>query len=504
MEKDVVLTMRGITMTFPGVKALDHVDFTLRKGEIHALMGENGAGKSTLIKCLTGVNDFEAGEIRVDGYDGPIKNRSTLDAQKHGISTVYQEINLCPNLTVAENLFIGREPMTHFGTIDRREIVRRSRKLMEQMNLPVDVTLNLEEYSLAMQQMIAIARAVDMECKVLILDEPTSSLDDNEVEKLFGLMRKLREQGVGIIFVTHFLEQVYALCDRITVLRNGTLVGEYPIAELPRVRLIAAMMGKDFDDLASIKPERGNKISSEDMIDAEGLSHAGKIKPFDLEMKKGEVVGLTGLLGSGRSELARTIYGADRAQTGTLKIKGKKVEIKHPIDAMNMGMGMLPDDRKAEGIVGDLSVRENIILAMQAKRGMMDLIPMKEQEEIADKFIDLLQIKTASRETPVKQLSGGNQQKVIIARWLATDPDFLILDEPTRGIDIGTKTEIQKLVIKLAQEGKSVMFISSEIEEMLRTCNRLAVLCDGQKVGELSGDITQEQVMKTIAGGDKA
>ena len=352
--------------------------------------------------------------------------------------------------------------------------------------------------------MIAIARAVDMECKVLILDEPTSSLDDNEVEKLFGLMRKLREQGVGIIFVTHFLEQVYALCDRITVLRNGTLVGEYPIAELPRVRLIAAMMGKDFDDLASIKPERGNKISSEDMIDAEGLSHAGKIKPFDLEMKKGEVVGLTGLLGSGRSELARTIYGADRAQTGTLKIKGKKVEIKHPIDAMNMGMGMLPDDRKAEGIVGDLSVRENIILAMQAKRGMMDLIPMKEQEEIADKFIDLLQIKTASRETPVKQLSGGNQQKVIIARWLATDPDFLILDEPTRGIDIGTKTEIQKLVIKLAQEGKSVMFISSEIEEMLRTCNRLAVLCDGQKVGELSGDITQEQVMKTIAGGDKA
>lgn len=504
MEKDVVLTMRGITMTFPGVKALDHVDFTLRKGEIHALMGENGAGKSTLIKCLTGVNDFEAGEIRVDGYDGPIKNRSTLDAQKHGISTVYQEINLCPNLTVAENLFIGREPMTHFGTIDRREIVRRSRKLMEQMDLPVDVTLNLEEYSLAMQQMIAIARAVDMECKVLILDEPTSSLDDNEVEKLFGLMRKLREQGVGIIFVTHFLEQVYALCDRITVLRNGTLVGEYPIAELPRVRLIAAMMGKDFDDLASIKPERGNKISSEDMIDAQGLSHAGKIKPFDLEMKKGEVVGLTGLLGSGRSELARTIYGADRAQTGTLKIKGKKVEIKHPIDAMNMGMGMLPDDRKAEGIVGDLSVRENIILAMQAKRGIVDLIPMKEQEEIADKFIDLLQIKTASRETPVKQLSGGNQQKVIIARWLATDPDFLILDEPTRGIDIGTKTEIQKLVIKLAQEGKSVMFISSEIEEMLRTCNRLAVLCDGQKVGELSGDITQEQVMKTIAGGDKA
>lgn len=504
MKDNVVLTMRGITMTFPGVKALDHVDFTLRKGEIHALMGENGAGKSTLIKCLTGVNDYEAGEIHVEGIEGAIRNHSTLEAQKRGISTVYQEINLCPNLSVAENLFIGREPVTRFGTIRRQEIVRRAQKLMDQMDLPVDVTRTLEEYSLAMQQMIAIARAVDMDCKVLILDEPTSSLDDVEVDKLFILMRKLRDKGVGIVFVTHFLEQVYALCDRITVLRNGLLVGEYPISELPRIKLIAAMMGKDFDDLQNIKPEGGMNISGEDLIDARGLSHAGKIKPFDLELTRGEVIGLTGLLGSGRSELARAIYGADKAQSGTLKVKGKEVKIKHPLDAMNMGMGMLPDDRKAEGIIGDLSVRENIILAMQAKRGMMKLIPMKEQEQIADYFIDLLKIKTASRETPIKQLSGGNQQKVIIARWLATDPDFLILDEPTRGIDIGTKTEIQKLVIKLAQEGKGILFISSEIEEMLRTCNRLAVLRDGEKVGELSGDMTQEQVMKTIAGGDKA
>ncbi|MDD3411537.1 MAG: sugar ABC transporter ATP-binding protein, partial [Eubacteriales bacterium] len=335
-------------------------------------------------------------------------------------------------------------------------------------------------------------------------DEPTSSLDDVEVEKLFALMRQLRGKGVGIVFVTHFLEQVYAVCDRITVLRNGTLVGEYPIAELPRMKLIAAMMGKDVDDLAAIKPENSTVHSEEELVEAHGLGHAGKIKPFDLDLHSGEVIGLTGLLGSGRSELARVIYGADRAQTGTLHFKGKDVKIKHPIDAMNMGMGMLPDDRKAEGIVGDLSVRENIILAMQAKRGMLKLIPLKEQERIADEMIELLQIKTASRETPVKQLSGGNQQKVIIARWLATNPDFLILDEPTRGIDIGTKTEIQKLVIQLAKEGKGVIFISSEIEEMLRTCNRLAVLRDGEKVGELSGDMTQEQVMRTIAGGDKA
>ena len=504
MEDRVVLTMRGITMTFPGVRALDNVDFTLQSGEIHALMGENGAGKSTLIKCLTGVYEFDKGEIHVGGLDGAIRNHSTQEAQRRGISTVYQEVNLCPNLSVAENLFIGREPMTKAHTIDRKVIIKRAQELMANFDISIDVQQNLENYSLALQQMIAIARAVDMDCKILILDEPTSSLDDIEVAKLFTLMRKLRDQGVGIIFVTHFLEQVYAVCDRITVLRNGQLVGEYPISALPRVQLIAAMMGKDFDDLKQIKPENCASRCEDALIDAKGLSHLGKIKPFDLTINRGEVVGLTGLLGSGRSELARTIYGADRAQTGTLKVKDKPVKITHPIDAMKMGMGMLPDDRKAEGVIADLSVRENIVLGIQALRGMMKLLPMKEQCEIADKFIDLLQIKTASRETLLKQLSGGNQQKVIIARWLATNPDFLILDEPTRGIDIGTKTEIQKLIIRLADEGKGVLFISSEIEEMLRTCNRLAVLRDGEKVDEISGDMSQEGVMHAIAGGEKA
>ena len=432
--------MRGISMTFPGVKALDNVDFTLRKGEIHALMGENGAGKSTLIKCLTGINDFESGEIRVDGVEGPVKNRSTQDAQKVGISTVYQEVNLCPNLSVAENLFIGREPMTKLHTIDRKKMVRLADELVKRLDIKVDVTQNLENYSLAIQQMIAIARAVDMDCKVLILDEPTSSLDDSEVEKLFKMMLQLKSEGVGIIFVTHFLEQVYAVCDRITVLRNGTLVGEYPVAELPRVQLVAAMMGKDFDDLTAIKPE-GFEVKKDSPleIEAKGLSHKGTIKPFDLEIHKGEVVGLPGLLGSGRSELARAIYGADKAQTGTLKMDGKDAKVNQPIDAMNMGMGLLPDDRKAEGIIADLSVRENIILAMQAKRGMFKQLSRAKQEEIADKYIDLLQIKTATRETPIRQLSGGNQQKAILARWLATDPDFLILDEPTRGIDVAPR-----------------------------------------------------------------
>lgn len=498
-----ILTMRHINKNFPGVVALNNVDFTLRAGEIHALMGENGAGKSTLIKVLTGVEEFETGEIRIDGVSHPIINKSPQEAQAYGISTVYQEVNLCPNLSVAENLFIGREPKK-LGAIDWKTMNRKSRELLGNLDIDIDVTKTLDNYSIAIQQMIAIARAVDMSAKVLILDEPTSSLDDSEVEKLFILMKKLKAKGVGIVFVTHFLEQVYEVCDRITVLRNGSLVGEFKVENLPRVRLVAEMMGKDFDDLAAIKKDREGeaRTGKELVIDAKGLSHTGTIKPFDIQIHKGEVIGLTGLLGSGRSELARVIYGADKADSGELFVKGKKLLVGAPIDAMQAGMAYLPENRKEEGIIADLSVRENIMIALQAKRGMFKLLSKKEQEEYTDKYIELLQIKTANREVPIKQLSGGNQQKVILARWLLTNPDFIILDEPTRGIDIGTKTEIQKLVLKLAGEGMSVMFISSEIEEMIRTCSRMVVLRDGWKVGELSEEeLSQECVMKAIAGG---
>lgn len=504
MEKDSVLEMRHIYKTFPGVKALQNVDFTLKKGEIHALMGENGAGKSTLIKVLTGVEEFETGEIMIDGCEHTIINRSPQEAQQKGISTVYQEINLCPNLTVAENLFIGREPRKG-GLIDWKTMNRKASELLDSLDINADVTKTIDNYSIAIQQMIAIARAVDMSAKVLILDEPTSSLDDGEVEKLFDLMRKLRSEGVGIIFVTHFLEQVYAVCDKITVLRNGQLVGQYRAAELPRVQLVAKMMGKDFDDLAAIKEEKGSEtVHGEDdiVIKAAGLGKKGYIKPFDLDIHKGEVIGFTGLLGSGRSETVRVIYGAERADEGELSIKGKKISTKHPIVSMNEGMAYLPEDRKNEGIIADLSVRENLIMALQAKRGMFRLLSRKQQEEYTDKYIEMLQIKTASRETPIKSLSGGNQQKVIIGRWLLTNPDFLILDEPTRGIDVGTKTEIQKLVVKLAEEGMAVVFISSEIEEMLRTCDRMVVMRDGAKVGELDGEeMNQSTIMSTIAGG---
>ena len=381
----------------------------------------------------------------------------------------------------------------------------RAESQLGSLDINADVTKTIDNYSIAIQQMIAIARAVDMSAKVLILDEPTSSLDDGEVEKLFELMRKLRAEGVGIIFVTHFLEQVYAVCDKITVLRNGQLVGRYTTAELPRVQLVAKMMGKDFDDLAAIKGEKdkGAAHSDEDIvIKAAGLGRKGYIKPFDLVIHKGEVIGFTGLLGSGRSESVRVLYGAERSDEGNLFIKGKKVVAKHPLTSMNEGMAYLPEDRKNEGIIADLSVRENLIMALQAKRGMFRLLSRKQQEEYTDKYIEMLQIKTASRETPIKSLSGGNQQKVIIGRWLLTNPDFLILDEPTRGIDVGTKTEIQKLVVKLAEEGMAVVFISSEIEEMLRTCDRMVVMRDGGKVGELDGgEMNQSTIMSTIAGG---
>lgn len=499
---DILLTMKGTSIEFPGVKALQNVDFTLRKGEIHALMGENGAGKSTLIKVLTGVYMRSAGTIMLEGKE--INNHSPEEAQQNGISTVYQEVNLCPNISVAENIFVGHQPRKGIF-IDWNEMNERAAKILNGVGLTnIDVKRSLGEYSVAIQQMVAIARAINFDCKVLILDEPTSSLDDHEVANLFKVMRYLKSKGTGIIFVTHFLEQVYEVCDRITVLRNGELQGEFPIADLPRVKLVATMLGHEFNELASIRNEKkAEDLSGEEIVKAIGLTHRGTIKPFDVAIRKGEVIGLTGLLGSGRSEMVRAIYGADRPDGGELDFKGKKLVAKEPIDSMMAGMAYLPEDRKAESIIADLSIRENMIVALQAKTGVFRLLPMAKQNELADKYIKALSIKTPSSETLIKQLSGGNQQKVIIGRWLITNPDFLILDEPTRGIDVGTKTEIQKIVVRLAGNGMTIVFISSEIEEMLRTVNRLCVLRDGRKVGELvNKDITQQDVMAAIAGGD--
>ena len=502
MQEGAVLEMRGISKFFPGVKALQNVDFTLYEGEIHALMGENGAGKSTLIKVLTGVYEKDAGTIHIKGHDGPASIRRPQDAQKCGISTVYQEITLCPNLTVAENMYIARTPGSFTSW---KKMNAGAKRLLEELGIPAEPGRQLGDYSIAVQQMVAIARAVDMDCKVLILDEPTSSLDEQEVAKLFRLMRDLRAKGVGILFVTHFLDQVYEVCDRITVLRDGQLVGEYAIENLPRVQLVSKMLGKELDDMAAIKDDSAAEqaASGAPVLEAQGLSSSDAVYPFDFSIRQGEVNGFTGLLGSGRSECVRAIFGADHVTGGHVRVNGKAAKIKKPLDAMKHGIGYLPEDRKRDGIVGDLSVRENIILALQVLQGPFKPISRAQAEKYADEYIRLLEIKTASSATPINQLSGGNQQKVILARWLLTNPQYLILDEPTRGIDIGTKTEIQKLVLKLAAQGKSCTFISSEIDEMLRTCSRLVVMRDRHVVGELTGDdLNQTKIMETIAGGE--
>ena len=492
MEDGIVLTMRAICKAFPGVKALNNVDFTLRRGEIHALMGENGAGKSTLIKVLTGVYEKDSGSIRIEGCEGEAHIHSPQQAQNIGISTVYQEITLCPNLTVAENMFIGR---TNDRLVHWKDYEKRATEILDNLGIPARAGQELSRCSLAVQQMVAIARAVDMKCKVLILDEPTSSLDDKEVAMLFQLMRDLKARGVGIIFVTHFLEQVYEVSDRITVLRNGELVGEYEVKDLPQVELVAKMMGKSLDDLSGLERRAGDSTGTGECVyEAEELS-SSECRPFDFSIRRGEVNGFTGLLGSGRSESVRAIFGADRVTGGKVKLRGKDARILSPHDAMKNGIGYLPEDRKRDGIIADLSVRENIILALQVIQGMNRPISHAKAEAFADEYIEALQIKTASKDTPIRSLSGGNQQKVILARWLLTHPQYLILDEPTRGIDV---------VLKLADEGMSITFISSEIEEMLRTCSRLIVMRDRRIVGELSGDeLTQAQVMKTIAGGEQ-
>ncbi|MCR4641953.1 MAG: sugar ABC transporter ATP-binding protein [Lachnospiraceae bacterium] len=498
MQEECLLKLRGIDKYFPGVRALHNVDFTLRKGEIHALMGENGAGKSTLIKILTGVYQMDDGSITIDGE--AVSIHSPQDAQNKGISTVYQEITLCPNLTVAENMFIGREGGL---LVNQKEYKRKADEQLQSLGIPARGGQQLGSCSLAVQQMVAIARAVDMKCKVLILDEPTSSLDDKEVNMLFSLMRDLKAKGVGIIFVTHFLEQVYEVSDRITVLRNGELVGEYLTKDLPQVQLVARMMGKELDELGDFG-ETDSAAGSDSPVfyEASGLV-SEETNPFDFTIRKGEVNGFTGLLGSGRSESVRAIFGADKVTGGTVKVNGEEVKISRPVDAMKKGIAYLAEDRKRDGIIADLSVRENIILALQVMNGFFKPISRSESEAFADEYIKALNIKTASSETPIGSLSGGNQQKVILARWLLTHPDYLILDEPTRGIDVGTKLEIQKLVLQLARDGVSVTFISSEVEEMLRTCSRLIVMRDRHIVGELKGeDLNQAQVMKTIAGGE--
>lgn len=493
-----LLSMRGISKTFPGVRALDGVDFSLRNGEIHALLGENGAGKSTLIKVLTGVHRRDAGTIQL--VDRPIAPRSPLHAQSLGISTVYQEVNLIPYLSIAENVFLGRQPR-RWGSIRWGEIRRRTEALLASLDLHIDVTQPLNSYSVAIQQMVAIARALDVQARVLILDEPTSSLDANETAQLFSVMRRLKAQGLGIVFITHFLEQVYEISDRLTVLRNGRLVGTFETTALPRLDLVGHMIGRSPDAVAQLDAQTPPFAADRrPLIRAKGLGRKGAIASLDLSIDTGEVLGLAGLLGSGRTETARLLFGADRADSGTVLLRGRPVRLTSPRCAIAHRMAFCPEDRKTDGIIPDLSVRANIILALQARRGWHRPLTHARQSELAERYIRALRIATPDAQKPVNQLSGGNQQKVILARWLASEPDLLIVDEPTRGIDVGAKAEIQKLIGELCARGMAILFISSELDETVRNCHRVIVLRDRRKVGELAADdISVSNIMTLIA-----
>lgn len=499
-EPSVILRTHGVSRRFPGVVALAGVDFSLRRGEIHALMGENGAGKSTLIKVLTGVEHPDAGTIELDG--APIVVRDPAHAQRLGISTVYQEVNLCPNLSVAENIMLGREPR-RLGGLDWHAMRRQAEAALARLNLTLDVGQSLGSYSVATQQMIAIARALAVSARVLILDEPTSCLDANETLQLFALMDRLKAEGLGIIFITHFLDQVYAVADRISVLRHGDLVGCFEAASLDRLDLVTKMIGRELGDLEGLgrlKPT-GEHADAPPAIEARGLGLRGSVQPFDLAVRPGEVVGLAGLLGSGRSEIARLLFGVDRPDSGTLRVGDKPVAAPSPRASLAHGVALCPENRRVDGIVGELTVRENLVLALQAGRSWFRSLSRREQDEVAGRFVKALSISPPDPDVPVKNLSGGNQQKVILGRWLATDPRVLILDEPTRGIDIGTKTEIQKLVLALAREGKAVVFISSELDEVVRCSERVLVLRDRRAVAELAGeDVAEAPIMRAIAG----
>ena len=496
-----LVSMQAISKSFPGVQALEDVEFTLRSGEIHALVGENGAGNSTLIKIMTGVERQDSGTILLNGQKVAI--HSPQHAQSLGISTVYQEVNLCSNLTVAENILIGREPHK-FGAIDWKAMNAQAEKILLDLDVNIDVTQTLGSYSVAIQQMAAIARALEISARILILDEPTSSLDAHETEQLFRVMRKLKADGLGIVFITHFLDQVYEISDRITVLRNGRLVGTYETPSLSRIELIAKMIGRklvELNEMSKVKLE-STKNEGETLLQAEALGHIGVVEPFDMELRSGEVLGFAGLLGSGRTEIAYLLFGVDKPDSGKLVSKGKEVKNFSPLASIKRGIGLCPEDRKADGIIDELTVRENIILAFQASRGWFRYLSKQQQEEIANKYIRLLNIATPSADQQVKNLSGGNQQKVILARWLATNPQVLILDEPTRGIDVGAKAEIQKLVLDLADEGKSCVFISSELDEVLRTSHRIVVLREREKVTEFSGEVDEQRIMQSMAGSE--
>ncbi|HEX6194918.1 MAG TPA: sugar ABC transporter ATP-binding protein [Jiangellaceae bacterium] len=497
-----LLEASGVTVRYAAEAALDGVDFRLFPGEVHSVMGENGAGKSTLIKAITGALPMDAGVLRLDGEQ--VRFTSPHDAQRAGVRTVYQEIDLAPNISVAENIVLGREPR-RFGLIDWRRTREVASSALAELGLDIDPASRLGTHSLAVQQLVAIGRAISSDVKVLVLDEPTSSLDLDEVAELFRVIRELKLRGVAVLFVSHFLDQVYEICDRVTVLRDGALVGEYLTREVLRIDLVQAMLGRSAASLTSVPRPDQPSAETEPYLSARGVTSPPGIEDADVDLREGEVLGIAGLLGSGRTELARAITGIDRPDAGIIRIAGTQQRPRRPHEAISLGVVYSSENRRAEGIIGGLSVRENIVLALQAERGLMRRISSSRQRELAASWIEALDIRPSDMERPAGTLSGGNQQKVLLARMLALSPRVLVLDEPTRGIDVGAKVEIQNLVGDLAGNGISVMFISAELEEVLRVGSRVAILRDGRIVDTVRSDeLTVDSLLALVARPDGA
>jgi monosaccharide-transporting ATPase len=504
--QDEILRMQGIVKRFAGATALDGVDFSLRRGEVHALVGENGAGKSTLIKIMTGAYRRDGGQMWLEGE--PVHFATPAAAQAAGVIAVHQEIHLLSYRTVAENVFLGREPR-RWGMIDWRRMYAETGELLRRLGLAIDPNATLGALSTAQQQMVAIARGVSLGAKVLVLDEPTSSLAEREVSILYDLIRQLQAQGTAIVYISHRFDELYTVCDRVTVLRDGRLVGTHDLRDLERLDLVCLMLGKARDELRQGTTGFGASQAEADsdvpLLRAEGLRRGQKLRGVTLDVRKGEILGLAGLLGSGRTETARAIFGADPPEEGSIQLDGKRLTCRTPDDAISAGIAFVSEDRKGEGIIPELSVRENLTLAALPTLTRAGIVDRAKQRQIVDEFMRRLGIKATSADQKIRELSGGNQQKVLLARWLCMHPALLILDEPTRGIDIGAKAEIQALINELAATGLGVLMISSELEELVEGSSRVVVLRDGQNVAELRGDdISQQSIIHAMAEGSAA
>lgn len=498
-----VLRMESITKSFSGINALSGVSLTLEPGEVHALVGENGAGKSTLIKIMTGAYRRDGGEMWLEGRR--VEFRSPDEAQSAGVVAVYQEVNLLAFRSVAENIYLGREPR-RFGLVDWKRMNREARELLERLGLKIDPRTTLGSLNIALRQMVAIARGVSFGARVVVLDEPTSSLTEHEVSILYDVIRRLKAEGRAVVYISHRFDELYAICDRVTVLRDGKFVATHTLSGLEKIDLVCLMLGKRREELrqgmTGFDRHGVGLEEGEPLLRAENLKRGRRLNHVTLQVGRGEIVGLAGLLGSGRTETARAIFGADPLEEGEVYLEGKPLSLRGPSDAIRAGLAFLSEDRKAEGIIPELSVRDNMTLAALPALARFGIVSRARQREIVERFIERLGIRAAGADQKIRELSGGNQQKVLLARWLCKNPKFLILDEPTRGIDIGAKGEIQALINELAETGLGVLMISSELEELVEGSSRVIVMRDGERVAELRGkDISQDSIIRTMAEG---